>query len=111
MTKKFGGSRIAVIGSVLGLVIGMLFFAPLGLIIGPFFGAFAGELIYNHIQVKRNKTNTATYTDGNKKALKAAFGAFLAFILGTGAKLIVSSMMIYYAVKAMFFRFLYHQFL
>ena len=104
MTKRFGGSRLAVIGSVLGLVVGTIFFAPVGLIAGPFLGALAGELINN--RVKRNKvenseTDTAVVAHNNN-ALKVALGAFLAFILGTGAKLIVGSMMIYYAVKAVF---------
>jgi uncharacterized protein YqgC (DUF456 family) len=58
------------------------------MIIGPFFGAFAGEFIHRR-------------GDGTR-AFKAALGAFLAFIAGLGAKLIVSSMMLFYAVKAMF---------
>jgi uncharacterized protein YqgC (DUF456 family) len=90
LTKRFGGSRLAVIGSVLGVVAGVIFFAPIGLIVGPFLGALMGELINN--QIKRNETNI--------KALKVALGAFLAFIVGTGAKLITCSLMIYYAVKA-----------
>ena len=119
MTKKFGGSRAAVIGSVLGLIAGMFFFAPIGLLVGPFLGAFAGELINIHIQVKRKKINT-TEADSNDvdstsvsnagdnktgyaKAFKAALGAFLAFIVGTGAKLIVGALMIYFAVRAVFF--------
>ena len=109
MTKKFGGSKTAVIGSIIGIFAGMFFFAPIGLIAGPFIGALSGELINNFIQTQRNKRLTASETDtiaatdtisGNTKALKAAFGAFLAFILGTGAKLIISAMMIYYAIKA-----------
>jgi uncharacterized protein YqgC (DUF456 family) len=96
MTKKFGGSRMAVFGSVLGLVVGVIFFPPVGLLAGPFLGALSGELINNRIQAKRGGINSG----GNVKALKVAFGAFLAFIVGTGAKLIVSSLMIYYAVKA-----------
>jgi uncharacterized protein YqgC (DUF456 family) len=102
MTKRFGGSRLAVIGSVLGLIAGMIFFAPAGLIAGPFLGALAGELINNRI--RRNKVNNADPDTAavahNNNALKVAFGAFLAFILGTGAKLIIGSLMIYYAVKA-----------
>jgi uncharacterized protein YqgC (DUF456 family) len=86
MTKHFGGSRAVVIGSVVGLIAGIFFFPPVGIIAGPFLGAFVGELINNR-------------ADG-AKALKVAFGAFLAFIVGTGAKLIASSMMIFYAVKA-----------
>jgi uncharacterized protein YqgC (DUF456 family) len=104
MTKKFGGSRFAVIGSVLGLVAGMIFFAPIGLIAGPFLGALTGELINNRIKRKKienNDPDTAVVAHNNN-ALKVAFGAFLAFILGTGAKLIIGSMMIYYAVKAVF---------
>jgi uncharacterized protein YqgC (DUF456 family) len=88
MTRRFGGSRSAAIGSLLGLVAGMFFLPPFGLIIGSFIGALAGELIHNR--------------SDKDKALKVAFGAFLAFILSTGAKLIISSVMIFYAVKAMF---------
>jgi len=96
MTKKFGGSRAAILGSVLGLIVGMLFFPPLGLLIGSFLGALAGELINTRVKEKRDKIDRAD----NVKALKVALGTFLAFMLGTGAKLIIGSLMIYYAVKA-----------
>jgi len=89
MVKRFGGSRAAEIGSFAGLVIGIFFFPPWGMIAGPFFGALAGELIRN----RANKT----------RALKAACGAFLAFIASSGAKLIASAIMLYYAVKAVLF--------
>jgi uncharacterized protein YqgC (DUF456 family) len=88
MAKRFGGSRAAAIGSFLGLLVGIFLFPPWGMIIGPFLGAFAGELIHN-------RTNSG-------KALKVAFGAFLAFIVGTGAKLIARSVMLFYAIKTMF---------
>jgi uncharacterized protein YqgC (DUF456 family) len=117
-TKKFGGSRIAVIGSVLGLIIGVIFFAPVGVIIGPFLGAFAGEMINlsfrqqptvpplkqledQETQAERGEVNvTEADTSPTIKALKVALGAFLAFILGTGAKLIICMLMIYYAIRA-----------
>ena len=88
LTKKFGGSRIASIGAFLGLLVGIFFFPPFGMIVGPFFGAFAGELINSS-------------ADGTK-AFKVAFGALLAFIVGSGVKLIVSALMLFYAIKAMF---------
>jgi uncharacterized protein YqgC (DUF456 family) len=94
LTKRFGGSRKAVIGSVLGLVLGMIFLSPYGIIIGPFLGALAGEVINN---------KTANNNAGFDKALKVAFGAFLAFIVGTGAKLFISISMLRYAIKAVFF--------
>jgi len=105
MTKRFGGSRMAVIGSVIGLVAGMVFFAPIGLLAGPFLGALAGELLNNRILAGRSavggtKFDTHAKAARNVKALKVAFGAFLAFILGTGAKMIVGFIMIFYAVRA-----------
>ncbi|MCL2007216.1 MAG: DUF456 domain-containing protein [Treponema sp.] len=91
LSKRFGGSRAASIGSILGLLAGIFLFPPLGLVIGPFLGALAGELIYQ-------ATHGAAF---NKKAIKVAFGAFLAFIVGTGAKLIVCSLMLFHAIRAL----------
>ena len=88
MAKWFGGSRAAVIGSLLGLLAGIFFFPPWGMLFGSFLGAFVGELFHNRAN--------------GIKAFKVALGAFLAFIAGSGAKLIASSMMLFYAVKAVF---------
>ena len=87
MTKKFGGSIFASIGSILGLIVG-LFFSPWGIIFGPFLGAFFGELIHSK-------------ADG-ARAFKAALGAFLAFLMGTGAKMTTSSFMLFFAIRAVF---------
>ncbi|WP_299366211.1 DUF456 domain-containing protein [Winogradskyella sp.] len=73
-TKRFGGSKAGMIGTTLGLLVG-LFFPPFGIIIGPFIGALVGEMIH------RNDTG---------KALKAAFGSFLGFIASTFLKFIVA---------------------
>ena len=88
MTKRFGGSRAASIGSLIGLIAGIFIFPPWGIIIGPFLGAFTGELIVNQSE--------------EDKALKVAFGAFLAFVVGSGTKLIASSLMLFFAIKALF---------
>lgn len=88
MTRRFGGSRAAMIGSGLGLIAGIFIFPPWGMILFPFVGALIGELIHD---------NTDT-----PKALRAAFGSFIAFIAGTGMKMVVSGIMIFYGVRAFF---------
>lgn len=88
MTRIFGGSRAATIGSAVGLLAGIIILPPWGMILCPFLGALAGELIYD-------RANTG-------RAFKVAFGSFAAFILGTGAKLAASIVMIAYAIAAIF---------
>ena len=75
VVKKFGGTKKAVNGSIIGLIIGIFFFPPFGIIIGPFLGAFIGAKMDN--------------SDVNK-ALRIALGSFAGFILGTLVKLSVS---------------------
>lgn len=85
-TKKYGGSRAGVIGSMIGVVFGLFLFPPIGIIIGPMLGAFVGELFTG-----RN----------SKEALRAAWGSFIGFLLGTLLKMVASVMMIYYFVEAL----------
>lgn len=84
-TKKFGGSKLGMIGSTIGLIAG-LFFPPIGIIVGPIIGAIGGELV-----------------SGKEFALacKSGLGSFIGFITTTGAKLIVCFVFLYYFVTSL----------
>ncbi len=71
-TGRMGGSQMAVRGAAIGLIMG-LFLGPVGVILGPLFGAITGELITGKPL---------------ESALRAGWGAFLGFAGGTVAKLV-----------------------
>ena len=83
-TKKFGGSKRAVAGSMIGLLIGLMLFPPFGLILGAFAGAVVGEMSLGK--------DTST-------AFRSGFGAFLGFIGGTLLKMVVSGILVFYFIN------------
>ncbi|MFO7573876.1 MAG: DUF456 domain-containing protein [Bacteroidales bacterium] len=85
-TRKFGGSKYGTRGATVGLIIG-LFLGPPGIIMGPFIGAFVGELIYK---------------DDINYALKAGFGSLIGFLTGVGLKLAASFLITFYFIKGFF---------
>lgn len=72
-TKKIGGSKYAVRGSIIGMVVGFLF-TPIGVILGTFLGAVIGELLNGSDMVNSLKIGSVT---------------FLGTILGLGIKLML----------------------
>ena len=74
--KKFGGSNAGVIGSTIGLVIGIFLFGPIGILFGSFFGALIGELTVN--------------INNMRIALLAAIGTLIGYLGGVLLKLSVS---------------------
>lgn len=73
-TKKYGGSKYGVWGTTIGLLVGM-FFPPFGFVIGPFLGAYIGEMIHQK---------------DSKIATRAAWGSFMGFLTSTFMKFIFS---------------------
>ena len=82
-TKKFNGSKKGIWGSAIGLVVGLFFFPPFGIIIGPMVGAFIGEIIDGK--------------SGNN-AIKPAFGSFIGFLSSIFLRFALSIVMAYYFV-------------
>ncbi len=85
--QKYGASRYGIGGSVLGMLIGIFFFPPFGMIMGAIGGAFVGELL----------AGKAT-----SEALKAGWGVFIGNLMGTGIKLAFCGVALFLYVKEIF---------
>jgi len=85
--RRYGASRWGVLGSVIGMLVGIFFFAPLGILIGGFLGAF----LFEWFSGKEGKA-----------ALRAGKGVLIGGLLGTILKLVSSAIITYYFVYALF---------
>jgi uncharacterized protein YqgC (DUF456 family) len=77
--RRVGAGKLAMLGAALGTLFGGLFFSLPGLIIGPFLGAVAAELI------------------GGRKlahASKLGFGTWMGLALGTALKVALAFAML-----------------
>ena len=85
--KKVGASKLALVGSAIGTVVG-LFFMPIGLFVGPFLGALGGE-----------------YLHGRQlgQATKVGLGTWLGIVLGVALKLGLAVAMVGVFAIAWFF--------
>jgi uncharacterized protein YqgC (DUF456 family) len=81
-SKLFGGSKAGIWGATIGVVVGMFTMGPLGIILGPFVGAVAGEMLHQKQTLD--------------KAIVVGAGSLLSFFVGTGIKLIAGGFMMYY---------------
>jgi len=69
--KKYGSSKWGMFGAVLGGMVGM-FFAPIGLLVGPFLGATLFEILFAKKEMKL--------------AVKSGIGALFGFLLSIVVK-------------------------
>jgi uncharacterized protein YqgC (DUF456 family) len=83
-TKKFGGTKYGVWGCTLGFLLAF-WMGPWGVIIGPFLGAFAGEMLAGQ---------------DSRKSFKAALGSFVGFLLGSFLKLVICFFMLFYIIRS-----------
>ena len=84
--KKYGASKLGLWGSAIGMIIGIFFIPPWGIIVGAFVGALVGELLAGK---------------SGKKALRAGWGILIGNVLGIGLKLAFTTVVLFYYIKAM----------
>ena len=80
-TRLTGGSKAAGRGSLVGLLLGLIFFPPWGMIAGAFLGALLAEVFINRSSVA--------------DSVKPALGSFAGFFFGTFIKLVASVLMMW----------------
>ena len=85
ITKFTGGSKAAVWGSTIGMILG-IFLTPIGMILGGLIGAFVAEYAWG----SKDGLNSTT----------AALGAFVGFLVGTGLKLFAAVWMLTIIIAA-----------
>ena len=81
-TKKFGGSKQGIWGSTIGLIVGIFILPAIGIVIGPFglLGIVIGPFLGAYIGEKMSGKD-------HENAIRAAFGSFIGFLTGTVMKL------------------------
>ena len=81
--RRVGASKLAIIGAIVGTQFA-LFMGPLGLFVGPFLGAVAGELIHGR------RLDQA----GVGQATRVGFGTWLGIVFGIALKLMLALAML-----------------
>lgn len=84
--KKFGATKYGFWGAIIGMMLGIIFVPPLGIIIGAFLGAIFGEIIAGKEA---------------SMALRAGWGVFVGVMVGMILKLILAGVMTFYFIKAL----------
>ncbi|HMT27188.1 MAG TPA: DUF456 domain-containing protein [Candidatus Absconditabacterales bacterium] len=74
-TRKYGGTTRGSTGATIGTILGFFLIPGIGMLIGPFIGALAGELLHGQTM---------------KKSFKAARGSLIGFVAGTGIRLAIA---------------------
>ena len=78
--RRYGCSRAALWCSIIGIIAGVIFFFPIGLLAGPFLGAFLGELL-----ITRRSVGASA---------RSGLGALLGTLIGMLVKFIIAAAML-----------------
>ncbi|MBQ9638300.1 MAG: DUF456 domain-containing protein [Bacteroidales bacterium] len=95
-TRRLGGSRAGSRGSTIGLIVSLVVLPLLGITIGPFglIGLLAGPFVGAYIG--------ETLTGNSHNALRSAIGSFVGFLSGTLLKLIFALVAFGLVIAALF---------
>ncbi len=93
-TKKFGGTKAGVKGSTIGLIVGVLVLPLLGIVLGPFgiIGIIAGPFFGAYVGEKMSGVD-------DKLAWRSAIGSFVGFLAGTLLKVAYSLVVGFLVIK------------
>ncbi len=93
-TKKFGGTKAGVRGSTIGLIVGVIVLPILGIVIGPFgiIGIIAGPFVGAYVGEKMSGVDDTL-------AWRSAFGSFVGFVAGTLLKVVYSLILGFVVIK------------
>ena len=86
--KQYQASRYGIIGAFTGFIFGFIILGPIGVFVGPIFGAMAGEVIYGG--------------KSGDEAMLSSRGLLLGFLAGGAIKLSLIFVMIGYLIFALF---------
>ena len=85
--QKYGASRYGIWGSMIGMLVGVFFVPPFGMILGAFVGALLGELFAGR---------------AGREAVRAGWGTFVGTMLSTILKVIFCGVVLFFYIKALF---------
>ncbi len=85
--KIYNASKYGIWGSIIGMIIGIFFFPPFGMVLGIIIGAVTGELLAGKEQ---------------SQALKVGFATFVASMTVIIIKLSLSMILTFYFLKGIF---------
>ncbi len=93
-TKKFGGTKAGVRGSTIGLIVGVIVLPLLGIVLGPFgiIGIIAGPFVGAYIGEKMSGVEDTL-------AWRSALGSFVGFVAGTLLKVVYSLVVGFVVIK------------
>ena len=85
--RRFGAGRYGMMGAMIGLLLGIPCFGPIGLLVGPIMGAAIGELIYGRHW---------------RTALQAGIGAGVGTLVATISHFVIALVMFIYLCLQLF---------